>query len=255
MPFDLPFRPSRRIAPPEIAWLGSELRDNVAPPLTLTTAQLDRTINQVIPMVIEQTTRGERSYDIYSLLLKERIVFLGSQVEDQISNLIVAQLLYLAREDPEHDITMYINSPGGAVNAGLAMYDTMQLVSPDVATTCLGFAASMGAVLLCGGAKGKRFALPNSTIMIHQASGGFEGTAADIEIRAREVLRLQQRTKEIVAFHTGQDLDRISRDVERDFFMDPEAAKEYGLIDQVIDATQLSAGPNRLNGTASARHD
>ena len=235
MRFDLPFRPSRRAAPPVIAWLGSELRDNVAPPLTLTTAQLDRTINQVIPMVIEQTTRGERSYDIYSLLLKERIVFLGSQVEDQISNLIVAQLLYLAREDPEHDITLYINSPGGGVNAGLAMYDTMQLVSPDVATTCLGFAASMGAVLLCGGAKGKRFALPNSTIMIHQASGGFEGTAADIEIRAREVLRLQQRTKEIMAFHTGQDLDRISRDVERDFFMSADQAKDYGLIDQILE--------------------
>ena len=251
----LPLNPANRRTPPEIAWLGSELRDNVAPPLTLTTAQLDRTISQVIPMVIEQTNRGERSYDIYSLLLKERIVFLGTQVEDQIANLIVAQLLYLAREDPDHDITMYINSPGGVVNAGLAMYDTMQLVQPDVGTTCLGFAASMGAVLLCGGAKGKRFALPNSTIMIHQASGGFEGTAADIEIRAREVLRLQQRTKEIMAFHTGQDLDRISRDVERDFFMSPEAAKEYGLIDQVIGATQLSAGQTHLNGTVSGLHE
>jgi ATP-dependent Clp protease, protease subunit len=250
----LPFRPARRTTPPEFAWLGSELRDNVAPPLTLTAAQLDRTIAQVIPMVIEQTNRGERSYDIYSLLLKERIVFLGSMVEDQISNLIVAQLLYLAREDPDKDITLYINSPGGSVNAGLAMYDTMQLVQPDVGTTCLGFAASMGAVLLCGGAKGKRFALPNSTIMIHQASGGFEGTAADIEIRAREVLRLQQRTKEIMAFHTGQDLDRIATDIQRDFFMGSDEAKAYGLIDEVVGTTAISAGAGHLNGTAGAPH-
>ncbi len=252
---NLPFRPSRRGTPPEIAWLGSEQRDNVAPPLTLSTAQLDRTISQVIPMVIEQTNRGERSYDIYSLLLKERIVFLGTQVEDQISNLIVAQLLYLAREDPDHDITLYINSPGGVVNAGLAIYDTMQLVQPDVGTTCLGFAASMGAVLLCGGATGKRFALPNSTIMIHQASGGFQGTAADVEIQAREVLRLQQRTREIIAFHTGQDLDRIAADIQRDFFMEAEAAKAYGLIDQVIGTTPVSPGLHPQNGTAGAPHD
>ena len=241
----VPFHPAnlaRRIAPPDIQWRGSDLRDNVAPPLTLSTAQLDRTISQVIPMVIEQTTRGERSYDIYSLLLKERIVFLGSVVEDQISNLLVAQLLYLAREDADRDITMYVNSPGGSVNAGLAIYDTMQLVSPDVGTTCLGFAASMGAVLLCGGAKGKRFALPNSTIMIHQASGGFEGTAADIEIRAREVLRLQQRTKEIVAYHTGQDLDRIAQDIQRDYFMGAEEAQAYGLIDRVIGAPADASG-------------
>ena len=245
-----PFRPAHSGAPREIAWLGSELRDNVAPPLTLSTAQLDRTIGQVIPMVIEQTNRGERAYDIYSLLLKERIVFLGTQVEDQIANLIVAQLLYLAREDPDKDITLYVNSPGGVVNAGLAMYDTMQLVGPDVGTTCLGFAASMGAVLLCGGAKGKRFALPNSTIMIHQASGGFQGTAADIEIQAREVLRLQQRTREIIAYHTGQDLDRISQDIQRDFFMGAEAAKAYGLIDDVIGTTAISPGANHLNGSS-----
>jgi ATP-dependent Clp protease, protease subunit len=247
----LPHRPRRSGTPPEIAWLGSELRDNVAPPLTLTAAQLDRTISQVVPMVIEQTNRGERAYDIYSLLLKERIVFLGTQVEDQIANLIVAQLLYLAREDPEHDITLYINSPGGVVNAGLAMYDTMQLVQPDVGTTCLGFAASMGAVLLCGGAKGKRFALPNSTIMIHQASGGFEGTAADIEVRAREVLRLQQRTKEIMAYHSGQDIDRIAQDTQRDFFMSAEAAKAYGIIDQVVGTAPGLAGAASVNGHAT----
>ena len=247
----LPHRPRRSGTPPEIAWLGSELRDNVAPPLTLTAAQLDRTISQVVPMVIEQTNRGERAYDIYSLLLRERIVFLGTQVEDQIANLIVAQLLYLAREDPEHDITLYINSPGGVVNAGLAMYDTMQLVQPDVGTTCLGFAASMGAVLLCGGATGKRFALPNSTIMIHQASGGFEGTAADIEVRAREVLRLQQRTKEIMAYHSGQDIDRIAQDIQRDFFMSAESAKAYGLIDQVVGAAPGLADAVSVNGHVS----
>jgi ATP-dependent Clp protease, protease subunit len=250
LPFQ-PRRPQRHDAPPELAWPGAELRDNVAPPLTLSTAQLDRTISQVVPMVIEQTNRGERAYDIYSLLLKERIVFLGTQVEDQIANLIVAQLLYLAREEPEQDITLYINSPGGVVNAGLAMYDTMQLVQPDVGTTCLGFAASMGAVLLCGGAKGKRFALPNSTIMIHQASGGFQGTAADVQVQAREILRLQQRTKEIVAFHSGQDLDRVARDMERDFFMSAESAKEYGLIDQVIGTAPGLADAVSVNGHAT----
>jgi ATP-dependent Clp protease protease subunit len=238
----LPFQMSHRSARPTISWLGAELRDNVAPPLTLSTAALDRTISQVVPMVVEQTNRGERAYDIYSLLLKERIVFLGTQVEDQMANLIVAQLLYLAREDPDKDITIYVNSPGGDVNSGLAIYDTMQLVESDVGTVCLGFAASMGAILLCAGAQGKRFALPNSTIMIHQASSGFQGTAADIEIRAREVLRLQQRTKEIVAYHSGQDLDRVTRDMDRDFFMNAEAAKTYGLIDQVIGTTPVSTG-------------
>jgi ATP-dependent Clp protease protease subunit len=238
----LPFQTPRPSSQPEISWLGSELRANVAPPFTLSTAALDRTIGQIVPMVVEQTNRGERSYDIYSLLLKERIIFLGTQVEDQMANLIVAQLLYLAREDPDKDITVYVNSPGGEVNAGLAIYDTMQLIESDVGTVCLGFAASMGAVLLCAGAKGKRFALPNSTIMIHQASAGFQGTAADIEIRAREVLRLQQRTKEIVAYHSGQDLDRVARDMDRDFFMNAEAAKEYGLIDQVIGTTPVSTG-------------
>ena len=164
----------RTVPVPELSWVGSEMRESVAPPLTLSTAALDRTINQVVPMVIEQTNRGERAYDIFSLLLKERIVFLGTGVDDQIANLIIAQLLFLAREDPDKDITMYINSPGGYVNAGLAIYDTMQLIQPDVSTTCVGMAASMGAVLLCGGAKNKRYSLPNSTIMIHQAAGGFE---------------------------------------------------------------------------------
>jgi len=241
----------RVVKVPELSWLGSEMRESVAPPLTLSSAALDRTINQVVPMVIEQTNRGERAYDIFSLLLKERIVFLGTGVDDQIANLIIAQLLFLAREDPDKDITMYINSPGGYVNAGLAIYDTMQLIQPDVSTTCIGMAASMGAVLLCGGAKNKRYSLPNSTIMIHQAAGGFEGTAADIEIRAREILRLQQRIKEIVAFHSGQDVDRVARDMDRDFFMSAEAAKEYRLIDEVIGTTPVSDGSSGAEGATS----
>src|SRR5438874_12030760 len=157
----------------------------------------------MIPMVVESTTRGERAYDIYSLLLKERIVFLGSAIDDHVANLIIAQLLFLEREDPDRDIQMYIHSPGGIITAGLAIYDTMQLIRPDVSTICVGMAASMGAVLLIGGAKGKRFALPNSTVMLHQAAGGFEGTAADIEIQAKEILRLQNRIREIICFHTG----------------------------------------------------
>jgi ATP-dependent Clp protease, protease subunit len=229
-------------AVPEVSWVGREMRANVAPPATLSTAGLDRVMNQVVPMVIEQTNRGERAYDIYSLLLKERIIFLGTPIDDQIANLIIAQLLFLAREDPDKDVTLYVNSPGGYVNAGLAIYDTMQLIQPDVSTTCIGMAASMGAVLLCGGAKGKRFALPNATVMIHQAAGGFEGTAADIEIRAKEILRLQQRIKEILAFHSGQDMDRIARDMDRDFFMGAEAAKDYGVIDDIIGATPISTG-------------
>jgi ATP-dependent Clp protease, protease subunit len=252
MSSNLRFLTHPRVAPvPELSWVGSELRENVAPPLTLSSAALDRTINQVVPMVIEQTNRGERAYDIYSLLLKERIVFLGTGIDDQIANLIIAQLLYLAREDPDKDITMYINSPGGYVNAGLAIYDTMQLIQPDVSTTCIGMAASMGAVLLCGGAKGKRFTLPNSTIMIHQAAGGFEGTAADIEIRAREILRLQQRIKEIIAFHSGQDTERVARDMDRDFFMSAEMAKEYRLVDEIIGTTPVSTGSGGADGATS----
>jgi ATP-dependent Clp protease protease subunit len=205
--------------------------------------------NQVVPMVIETTNRGERAYDIYSLLLKERIVFLGTGVDDNVANLIIAQLLYLAREDPDRDIMMYVNSPGGYVNAGLAIYDTMQLIQPDVSTTCVGMAASMGAVLLTGGAAKKRYSLPNSTIMIHQAAGGFEGTAADIEIRAREILRLQQRIKEILAYHSSQSMERIARDMDRDFFMSAEMARDYGLVDEIIGTTPVSQGQSG-DGTA-----
>ncbi len=190
--------------------------------------------NHLVPMVIESTNRGERSFDIYSLLLKERIIFLGTAIDDTVANLIIAQLLYLDREDPDKDIYMYIHSPGGIITAGLAIYDTMQLIKPDVATICVGFAASMGTVLLVGGANGKRYALPNSTIMIHQASGGFEGAASDIEIRAKEILRLQNRIREIMAEHTSQPMDRIIRDTDRDFFMDALQAKEYGIIDNVL---------------------
>lgn len=188
----------------------------------------------MIPMVVESTNRGERAYDIYSLLLKERIIFLGTPIDDHVANVIIAQLLFLEREDPDRDIQLYIHSPGGIITSGLAIYDTMQLIRPDVSTICVGMAASMGAVLLAGGAKGKRFALPNSTVMLHQAAGGFEGTAADIEIRAREILRLQARLREILAHHTGQPMERIQHDVDRDFFMTPEMAKDYGLVDQLI---------------------
>jgi len=190
--------------------------------------------NQLVPMVVETTNRGERAYDIYSLLLKERIVFLGTPVNDHVANLIIAQLLFLEREDPDKDIHMYIHSPGGLITSGLAIYDTMQLIKPDVSTICVGMAASMGAVLLIGGAKGKRYALPNSTIMLHQAAGGFEGTAADIEIQAREILRLQNRIREIISFHTGQPLERVARDSDRDFFLTPEQAKDYGIVDEII---------------------
>jgi ATP-dependent Clp protease, protease subunit len=195
---------------------------------------LDPRAQILVPMVVESTNRGERSYDIYSLLLKERIIFLGSAVDDYQANLIIAELLYLEREDPERDISLYIHSPGGSVTAGLSIYDTMQLIKPDVSTICVGMAASMGAVLLLGGAKGKRYALANSTVMIHQAAGGFAGTAADIEIRAREILRLQAQIRDIIARHTGQTLERVARDSDRDFFMTPEQAKEYGIIDDVI---------------------
>jgi ATP-dependent Clp protease protease subunit len=176
-------------------------------------------------------------------------VFLGTGVDDMVANLIIAQLLYLAREDPDRDIMMYVNSPGGYVNAGLAIYDTMQLIQPDVSTTCVGMAASMGAVLLTGGAKAKRYSLPNSTIMIHQAAGGFEGTAADIEIRAREILRLQQRIKEILTYHSGQSMERIARDMDRDFFMSAEMARDYGLVDEIIGTTPVSQGQGG-DGTA-----
>jgi ATP-dependent Clp protease protease subunit len=210
-------------------------------------------------MVVETSNRGERAYDIYSLLLKERIVFLGTPVDDYIANLIVAQLLYLDREDPDKDIQLYIHSPGGSVTAGLAIYDTMQLIRPDVSTICVGMAASMGATLLIGGAKGKRFALPNATVMLHQASGGFEGTAADIEIRAREVLRLQTRLREILQQHTGQPMERIIQDSDRDFFLTAEQALDYGIIDQIVGHSDLALAngavpPARTNGSSRNDH-
>jgi ATP-dependent Clp protease, protease subunit len=187
-----------------------------------------------MPYVVEQTHRGERSYDIYSRLLKDRIVFLGTPVDDDVANVIIAQLLFLESEDPDKDINLYINSPGGSVTSGLAIYDTMQYVKPQVSTICLGQAASMGAFLLAGGAAGKRFAVPNARIMIHQLSGGFQGQASDIEIQAREALRLKAKLNEILSRHTKQPLERIERDTDRDYFMGPGEAKEYGLIDDVI---------------------
>ncbi len=189
-----------------------------------------------IPIVVEQTGRGERAYDIYSRLLKDRIVFLGSVVTDDVANLIAAQLLFLESEDPERDIFFYINSPGGSVTAGLAIYDTMQYVKPQVSTVCVGQAASMGALLLAAGSKGKRFALPHSRIMIHQPLGGFQGQATDVDIQAREILRMREELNNILVRHTGQSLKRIEKDTDRDFFMTGKQAQEYGLVDEVIAA-------------------
>ena len=189
----------------------------------------------LVPMVVEQTSRGERAYDIYSRLLKERLIFLVGPIDDHRANVIVAQLLFLEAENPEKDISIYINSPGGIVTAGLAIYDTMQFIKPDVSTICVGQAASMGALLLAAGAKGKRYALPNSRIMIHQPLGGFQGQATDIEIHAREILSLKQRLNEILSRHTGQSLDTIAEDTERDNFKSADAAREYGLVDEVIE--------------------
>jgi len=188
----------------------------------------------LIPMVVEQTSRGERAFDIYSRLLKDNIIFLGTPIDDQIANLIVAQLLFLEAEDPEKDINIYINSPGGSVTAGLAIYDTMQFIRPDVTTICVGMCASMGALLLTAGAKGKRFALPNSRILIHQPSGGMQGQATDVRIHAEELIRIRELTSEILAKHTGQTLKQIELDVERDRYLSAIQAKEYGLIDEVI---------------------
>ena len=195
----------------------------------------------LVPIVVEQTARGERSYDIYSRLLKDRIVFLGGQVTDDVANLITAQLLFLESEDPEREINMYINSPGGSVTAGLAIYDTMQFVKPPVSTLCVGQAASMGSFLLCAGAKGRRYALPHSRILIHQLSGGFEGQAADIEIQAREALRLKSILNEVLARHTGQSVKQIEKDTDRDNFMSAAQAVEYGLIDEVISGRPIKA--------------
>lgn len=192
-------------------------------------------VSPLIPMVVEQTGRGERAFDIYSRLLNERIVFLGTAINDQIANVVIAQLLHLESEDPDKDISLYINSPGGNVYAGLAVYDTMQYIKPDVSTICVGIAMSMGALLLAGGEKGKRYALPNSKILIHQVSGGFEGPATDIEIHAREALGLRKRLDEILAKHTGQELEKVGRDTERDYFMNAEETLEYGIIDKILE--------------------
>lgn len=188
----------------------------------------------IIPMVIESGTRGERAFDIFSLLLKERIIFLGTPINDQIANLIVAQLLYLEREDPDKDISLYIHCPGGIISAGLAIYDTMQLVRCDISTICVGLAASMGTLLLCAGAKGKRYALPNATIHMHQPVGGAQGQASDIEIHAREILRLQDKIRNILAKHTGQPYEKIAQDSDRDFYLSAEQSLEYGLVDEIL---------------------
>jgi ATP-dependent Clp protease, protease subunit len=197
----------------------------------------------MVPMVVEQTVRGERSFDIYSRLLGERIVFLGTPIDDDVANLVVAQLLHLESEDPEKDISLYINSPGGSVYAGLAIHDTMQFVRPDIRTICFGIAMSAGSLLLSGGARGKRMALPNSRILIHQPSGGFEGQSADIEIHAREILELRERLEGIYVENTGQEQERIHADMERDRFFDPVEAAEYGLIDRVIEVHELARAP------------
>ena len=194
----------------------------------------------IIPYVVERDHRGERTYAIYSLLLKERIVFLGTGINDQVANAIIAQLLFLDREDPERDINLYINSPGGVITAGLAIYDTMQLIRPDVSTICVGMAASMGTVLLCGGSEGKRFALPNSTIHMHQALGGAQGQASDIEIAAREIIRMQDKIRNIISEHTGQSYEKIARDTDRDFYMSSDQAQEYGLIDIVMASAETN---------------
>jgi len=188
----------------------------------------------VIPMVIESGTRGERAFDIYSLLLRERIVMLGMPINDQVANVIIAQLLYLEREDPDKDISLYIHCPGGIISAGLAIYDTMQLVRPDVSTICVGLAASMGTLLLCSGTKGKRYALPNSTIHLHQAFGGAQGQAADVAIAAREIMRMQDLIRNILVNHTGQPIEKITHDTDRDFYLNPQQAVEYGIVDEIL---------------------
>ena len=192
-------------------------------------------VSPLIPMVVEQTSRGERAFDIYSRLLTERIIFLGTPITDQVANLIIAQLLHLESEDPDKDVALYINTPGGSVYAGLAIYDTMQFIKPDISTICVGVAMSMGALLLAAGTSGKRYALPNSKVLIHQLSGGFQGPASDIEIHAREALNLRKRLDEILAEHTGQPLDKVEKDTERDYFLSASEALEYGIIDKIIE--------------------
>jgi ATP-dependent Clp protease protease subunit len=197
----------------------------------------------LVPIVVEQTSRGERSYDIYSRLLKDRIVFIGNPIDDDIANLVIAQLLFLEAEDPDKDVNLYINSPGGVVTAGMAIYDTMQFIKPKVATVCIGQAASMAAVLLAGGAAGKRTALPNARILIHQPMGGTRGQATDIKIQAEEILRMREELNRLLSKHTGQTLERIAADTERDYFMSAEQARTYGIIDQVVDKRQMTARP------------
>lgn len=205
----------------------------------------------MVPMVVEQTARGERAQDIYSLLLKNRIVFLGQEIDDTVANLVVAQLLWLSQDDPDRDIQLYVNSPGGSVDAGLAIYDTMHLIPPPVATTCVGMAASMGAWLLAGGAKGKRTALPNARILIHQGSAGFRGTAADIEVHAREIIRLEARMQEILAHDTGQTVERIKNDLDRDYWMSAQEAQDYGIIDTIIGQTAATAAADRAEAVVA----
>jgi len=206
---------------------------------------MDLPSSYMVPMVVEQTSRGERATDIYSLLLRNRIVFLGTPIDDTVANLIVAQLLYLAQEDPDREIQLYINSPGGSIDAGLAIYDTMHLIQPPVATLCVGIAASMAAWLLAGGAKGKRQALPNSRILIHQASSGFRGTAADIEVQARELLRLEARMQELLAADTGQTAERIAHDINRDYWMSAVEAQQYGVVDTIVGQTDKTLAADR----------
>ena len=203
---------------------------------------MDTRALNLVPIVVEQTARGERSYDIYSRLLKDRVVFVVGPIDDYMANVVVAQLLFLESENPDKDVHLYINSPGGIVTAGLSIYDTMQFIKPDVSTICLGQAASMGSLLLAGGAKGKRYCLPHSRIMIHQPSGGFQGQASDIDIHAREILKIRERLNKIMSKHTGQTVERIERDMERDHFMEAESAVEYGLVDNVL-AKRVDAAP------------
>ena len=203
----------------------------------------------LIPMVIETSPRGERTFDIYSLLLKERIIFLGSSISDQVANVIIAQLLYLEREEPDKGISLYINSPGGVISSGLAIYDTMRLISPEVSTICLGMTASMATVLLSGGHKGKRYALPNSTIHMHQPMGGAQGQATDIEIAAREIIRLQDKIRTILAENTGQDYDKIARDTDRDYYMSADQAVDYALVDEILGAKSEDSGNGSGNGS------
>ena len=211
---------------------------------------INNNFENIIPYVVERDPRGERTYDIYSLLLKERIIFLGTGINDQVANAIIAQLLFLDREDPERDINLYINSPGGVITAGLAIYDTMQLIRPDVSTICVGMAASMATVLLCSGEAGKRYALPNSTIHMHQPLGGSQGQASDIEIAAREIIRQQDKMRQIISLHTGQTYEKVAKDTDRDYYLNSEEAKEYGLIDDVLGDTAV---PNSGKKTRSKK--